>query len=745
VYAQQPISTRYADNRVALVLSTLARPVEKGWGFGGGLSGDEPDPRVRHNFAPLAYFAGALATDAQGNASATFTLPDDLTTWRVMVVGASADGRFGNGETTFRTTKELVANPVMPQFARPGDRFDGGLTLTNGTGASGNVRIDASFAGPLAFIVGGKQTASTSLDTPLERITKAYRFPVVVDGAGAATVTVRVRGPNASDAFSIPLSVRDLDVTEAVAQTGTTMANASVGLDVASDTPRDAGGLDVALASSLIPEVTVAANAALQGDERLAISAASRLAIAGDLVLLAARSGTDARAVRDRAVLELATLSGLRRKDGGFAPYWQAEGSDPWDSLRALAALGRARDAKIPVDAGLFDGARRYGAAVLADPTAHAKWCTNLCSTQLRLSALDALAAAGDHPTSFLDEIDAQRDQLSFADRARLARLLTRAPEYSSRAASLATAIGQELYATARGAAVSLPSRYAWVDGPVVAQAQALRLELARNADGETIDRLTRSLLDLRRNGSFGCVCENAAALDALVDLASREGPADFTATATLAGKTIARQHFAGAQAPQREATVAMRDLPKGRTQLALAKDGLGTLHYAVTYRYRIAGAAPGRLNGLRITRVVRAANTTPVLATMGLVPTAEQLSLAAAHVYDVELQIVSDHPVERVVITDPLPPGFEAVDTSFATASKALQLPAASWQLGDQQIRVDRIEAYADHLEPGIYHLHYLVRSVTPGTFAWPGADAHIVERPEEFGRSAASIVVIR
>ena len=141
----------------------------------------------------------------------------------------------------------------------------------------------------------------------------------------------------------------------------------------------------------------------------------------------------------------------------------------------------------------------------------------------------------------------------------------------------------------------------------------------------------------------------------------------------------------------------------------------------------------------------MREANTTPVLATMGLSTPASSLTLAAAHVFDVELQIVSDHPVERVLITDPLPAGFEAVDTSFATTSKALQLPESSWAIGDQHIRTDRIEAYADHLDAGIYRLHYLARTVTPGTFAWPGADAHLIDRPDEFGRSASSVVVIK
>ena len=746
VYAEQPISTRYADNRAALVLNTLRRPLEKGWGFGGGLSGEEADPRVRRKFEALAYFAGALRTDAQGNASASFTLPDDLTTWRVMVVGATADGRFGNGESTFRTTKPLVANPVVPQFARPGDRFDAGVSVTNGTGAGGTVHIDASLTGPLAFLVNGKPTATTSLDAPLDRITKAYRFAVVASATGVATATMRVRGAGRGDAFAIPVPVRDTDVTESVVQTGTTGDRAAIGLDVASGTPRDAGGVEIALASSLIPEVTVAANDALKGDERLAISAASRLSIAGDLVLLAKRTGADARTARDRALLELAILHDLQRADGGFAPYWRSDTSDPWDSLPALAALGRAGEAGIPVDSAMLSGAQRYAASVLADPTARAKWCRqDLCKAQLRLYALDGLAATGVRRTTFLSDIAAQGDALSFADRARLARLMTPAAGYGVQAAALTKSIDDQLYLTGRGGAVNLPGRYSWLADRVVAQAEALRLELVRNADGETLDRLTRSLLDMRRNGSFGCACENAAALGAIVEVAQREHPASFTATATLAGKSVARETFSGAAAPQRSTRIAMRDLPGGRSGLALAKNGSGTLHYAVTYTYRLSGAAPGRLAGLRVTRVIREANTTAVLGTMGLAAPGAALALPAAHVYDIELQIVSDHPVERVVITDPLPAGLEAVDTSFATTSPALQLQAASWSIGDQQIRADRIEAYADQLDAGVYRLHYLARTVTPGTFAWPGANAHLVGRPDEFGRSATSVVVIK
>ncbi len=51
---------------------------------------------------------------------------------------------------------------------------------------------------------------------------------------------------------------------------------------------------------------------------------------------------------------------------------------------------------------------------------------------------------------------------------------------------------------------------------------------------------------------------------------------------------------------------------------------------------------------------------------------------------------------------------------------------------------------ASGDRLEPGVYSLHYLVRSVTPGTFLWPGAQVHPQYAPEEFGRLADSTLIV-
>jgi len=320
---------------------------------------------------------------------------------------------------------------------------------------------------------------------------------------------------------------------------------------------------------------------------------------------------------------------------------------------------------------------------------------------------------------------------------------LIAAPGYSARGASEARALGDRVYITGGTAVLNVPERYRWFTEPVMAQSQMTRLLIAQHADAPMLDRLTRSLLALRRNGSWGCACQNAAALDALVALAGAAGPpANARASVTLGGATLATAAFFDHKAGQRATSVPATKLPRGTNTIAIATDP-GPLHYAVTYSYRLDGNQRGGLSGLRITRIVHPAGAANVLATMGLAALTAPVDVAAANVFDVELQVITDHPVDRVQITDPLPAGFEAVDTSFKTSNAAQ--PAQSWQIDDQQIYHDRIEAYADHLGPGVYTLHYLARSVTPGTYAWPGAQARLIDRPEEFGRTATATLTVK
>ncbi len=116
----------------------------------------------------------------------------------------------------------------------------------------------------------------------------------------------------------------------------------------------------------------------------------------------------------------------------------------------------------------------------------------------------------------------------------------------------------------------------------------------------------------------------------------------------------------------------------------------------------------------------------------------AQSLSLPAGNVYDVSVEVITDHPVDRVIVTDPLPAGFEALDTSFQTTAAYYQPLTSDWQIDYQQIYTDRVTAFAQHLDPGVYSVHYLARSVTPGDYLWPGTSAYLLNAPEQFGAHA-------
>ena len=138
-------------------------------------------------------------------------------------------------------------------------------------------------------------------------------------------------------------------------------------------------------------------------------------------------------------------------------------------------------------------------------------------------------------------------------------------------------------------------------------------------------------------------------------------------------------------------------------------------------------------------------ANAATTLATFGLAQVApDAVHLPAGAVFEIEDRIVTDHGLDDVVVNDPLPAGLEAIDAGFQTSTKYFQTQSDDWQIDYQQIYRDHVLAFAHHLAPGVYAVHYLVRSVTPGSFAWPGAEVSLQYAPEEFGRTSSSRLTI-
>ncbi|BBD61304.1 alpha-2-macroglobulin domain-containing protein [Nostoc sp. HK-01] len=747
VYAEQQISTRFSDNRPDVVIQPqdIAKP--KGWGYGGGFSVGAANTRVRTDFQALAYYNGSVLADASGKAQITFKLPDDFTTWRVMAVATDGNLRFGNADATFITTKPLLTNAILPQFVRSGDRIFAGLSVTNTTGNNGNLSINGELSGTVKFAE--NNPATTSLQTNAEPATKAYRFPMIAGGVGESKVRFTTQLNNTADAFELPLEVKPLEITEQVVEAGVTEKQVKIPLNVDKNIYPEAGGLNIQLASTLIPEIKAPAKQVLEDDDLpFAEPAASQLIIATNLQTLGKKYSQSFAEFNpsQKANQAITQLQKLQTADGGFAAYPGQEKSDPWVSAYSAESLVKANQA-FPgfIDSATLTRLKNYLQKVLANPGQYDFCKQQICKNQLQLNALIALAELGDKSNSFLGDIYQQRNNFDIVTQIKLARYLSQFPEWQDESQQMLNQLQQNIYETGRNAVVSLPQSWGWMNSSTTAQAQALRLFIAKQSKPEVIDKLFQSLLGLRRDGTWQTNYDNAQALTALVEYSQLQPtPPNFATTVKLAGQKLGENRFDGYKNPNLQLNVAMDKLPRGRHDLMLQKSGKGRLHYLVAYNYRLQGNQAGRFNGLRVTREISKVGEEKVLQKTGMYAVDKPLTVDSGQVFDIGLEIIADHPVDHVVIKDPLPAGFEAVDQSFQTATAALQAKADSWELAYRNIYRDRIIAYADHLEPGVYSLHYLVRSVTPGTYLWPGAEAHLQYAPEEFGRSADSTIVL-
>ncbi|WP_013321633.1 alpha-2-macroglobulin family protein [Gloeothece verrucosa] len=744
VYADQDITTRLSDNRPQVVLKSPASPLEKGWGYGGGLSAALGSTEIRTNFRPLAYYNGSVLTDRNGKAKVSFYLPDDLTTWRVMAVATDGNFHFGNGEATFITTKPLATNPVLPPFARNGDRFSGGVAVTNTTGKGGNLTIEGYVN---QFL---KLTNNSHLRTDATEGTQAYRFPMeaVKTGTGNVQFLTQLNGQQ-RDAFSVPLEVEKLDITEQVITSGTTKNEIRIPINIDQNVVSDVGGLDISLSGTLVPSITVSAEQVFDQDQFPFLeTSASQLSIAANLELLnqTYKQKFTELNLTDAANKALENLQKLQLADGGFATIPREKTANPLLTAYAAESLYQAKKAGFFVNPQLIKPLKTYLQQRLANPSQE-KFCDTIaCKNQIRLEALIALAQLGEKRSDFLQSLYEQRQELDRVGQIKLARYLSQFTDWKTEAQSLSREREEFIYETGRTATVNLPQNWDWFNSNTTAQAQTLRLFMAQNAQPEIIDRLWQGLVAMQRQGTWVNSYDTAQALAALVEYSQQQPPlSNFKTTILLDNKVLANVQFKQNRNANYALKIPMQSLPRGQHNLMLKNSGNGTLHYLTALHYRPQGEQNGRFNGLRVNRLIFAANQPKLLDKQGLYPSEKALTLSPGEVFDIGLEIISDHPIDHLLIIDPLPAGLEAIDTSFQTASSYYQSQQSSWAINYQQIYRDKIAAYSDHLEAGVYTLHYLVRSVTPGSFDWPGATVSLQYAPEEFGRCTSSRLEIK
>src|SRR4029079_17563935 len=122
---------------------------------GGGGGSDNGVDSLRKDFKVLAFWLGSIVTDANGKASTDVTLPESLTTYRIMAVAADKTSRFGSGESEIRINKPLMLTSNFPRFMAVGDKALFGSVLTSQLAEGGTAVVTMRSLDPAVLELSG--------------------------------------------------------------------------------------------------------------------------------------------------------------------------------------------------------------------------------------------------------------------------------------------------------------------------------------------------------------------------------------------------------------------------------------------------------------------------------------------------------------------------------------------------------------------------------------------------------------
>ena len=81
------------------------------------------EPTLRENFNETAFFFPQLRTNKDGSATFSFTMPDALTRWRLMLLSYTKDRKTGRKDYTFTSSKPVMIMADMPRYMYDNDEL----------------------------------------------------------------------------------------------------------------------------------------------------------------------------------------------------------------------------------------------------------------------------------------------------------------------------------------------------------------------------------------------------------------------------------------------------------------------------------------------------------------------------------------------------------------------------------------------------------------------------------------------
>jgi len=239
--------------------SPSAKPASRGGKDKSGAKapggGDLVEAAVRKKFADTACWLTTLTTDKTGKATASFEMPENLTTWKINGWAMTTATRVGQATTSAITTKNLLVRLQAPRFFMERDEVVISANVHNYLKSAKTARVSLAVPGKLLKMI-GKTPATVDVKVAAGGETRVdWRVKVLKEGY--AKLTVKALTDEESDAMQMGFPVLVHGITKQVATTGSMrpdekLKTLTVQLDVPEKRRPELTRLEVKFAPSLV-------------------------------------------------------------------------------------------------------------------------------------------------------------------------------------------------------------------------------------------------------------------------------------------------------------------------------------------------------------------------------------------------------------------------------------------------------------------------------------------------------------
>jgi len=762
-YSEMGISVRTAspltisvDQATQVIIDTI-----KG---GGGGYGEGGLFEVRQEFVDTPLWAPSLVTDANGQATVSLTLPDNLTTWRLdaRAVTTGEDGPMLVGQTTFDllSTKPVLVRPVTPRFFVMGDTSTLAAVVNNNTDEDLSTVVSLQGVG---FRVADGVDLSQTVTIPAQGRARV-NWPITILDVSQVDATFFANAGDGqyTDASKPivsqgqPLPVYKYEVQETVGTAGALAEGGSRTEAIALPRRFDVSQgevtvrVDRSLASATVDALDWLRNFPHACIEQIVSAFLPNAVTSRALDAL----GVDNAALRGHLETEvnfaLQRLYAQQKVDGGWG-WFPQDPSDPVVTAYALIGLVEAQQAGFDVDADVLSRATAF----VRDSLRTIRPQDEQWQLNRQAFLLYALARAGEGEVQRAVRLFDERENMSLYAKAYLALTFHLAAPDDDRAQVLVNDLVSALVVSATGA--HWEEDYTdWWNWNTDTRTTALGLLALTEIDPENqmIPNVVRWLMQAREADAWETTQETAWAVMALTEwmVVTNELHPDYTFDVALNGEDLPLADNTATSENVQQAEilrVQVADLLKDElNRLTISRtEGEGNLYYTAHLTTYLPVPEIEPLNrGLILSRKYSLLND----------PGAAPITSAeVGQAVQVTLTIIAPTDLYYVVVEDPIPAGADAVNPDLKTASQVGTQPELSrekplsegwgwWWFSNVEMRDEKLVLYATYLPSGTYQFNYVIYPGLAGEYNVIPTTGSEFYFPEVYGRGDGSLFTI-